>query len=92
MAEQKSSPILDSLRFPDWRHAYESALLETDDRTLFKQIEIAEAIILTRRDALAQSPDHHAEQQAMEHALFNLRILKKDRLKFAVNNRTAHRS
>ncbi len=39
-------------RFPNWQREYESALLETDESVLFKRVEVAEAAILTRRDAL----------------------------------------
>ena len=45
-----SSPF--PLLFPDWQREYESALLETDQSTLFTRVEVAEAAILTRRDAL----------------------------------------
>jgi hypothetical protein len=40
------------LRFPNWQREYESALRETDQSVLFKRVEVAEAAILTRRDAL----------------------------------------
>jgi hypothetical protein len=69
-------------RFPAWQREYEAVLSETDTRALFKRVEIAEAAILTRRDALEGSSDHHSERQAMEDALKNLREIKRDRLKF----------
>jgi len=68
------------LPFGQWRQAYQSALLETDDKALFKRIEIAESAILTRKEALAKSSDHHAERQGMEEALATLRRLKRTRL------------
>jgi len=69
-------------RFPDWRNVYQSVLQEADNKALFKQIEIAEAIILTRRDGLIERSDYQVELHALEEALLKLRTLKKDRLKF----------
>ena len=55
---------------------------ETDHRTLFKRIEVAEAAILNRREVLLQSPDGFAERQETKAALDKVRRLKKDVLKF----------
>jgi len=46
------------------------------------RVEIAEAAILTRRDALEPRSDHHSEWQAIEEALANLRVIKREKLKF----------
>jgi len=70
------------LRFPNWQREYESALLETDNGVLFKRVEVAEAAILTRRDALEQDSSGQTERGAIEDALANLRVLKRDRLHF----------
>jgi hypothetical protein len=67
---------------PQWKLEYESALRETDHKTLFKQIEVAEAAILTRREALLQSSDGFTERQETKIALAKLRNLKKEVLKF----------
>ena len=69
-------------RFPNWQREYESALLETDNSVLFKRVEEAEAAILTRRDALEHDPSSQTERAAIEDALANLRVLKRDRLHF----------
>jgi hypothetical protein len=71
-----------SLRFPNWQREYESALLETDNGVLFKRVEVAEAAILTRRDALEHDSSGKTERSAIEDALANLRVLKRDRLHF----------
>ena len=55
---------------------------ETDHKTLFKRIEVAEAAILARREILTQSVDGFAERQASKEALEKLRNLKKEVLKF----------
>lgn len=81
MAPRKSFST-PSPHLPEWQHAYESVLAETDTGKLFKLVEVAEAALLTRRAALAGSADHHAERKAMDEALTNLRAVKKDRLKF----------
>ena len=67
---------------PQWKQEYESALRETDHKTLFKQIEVAEAAILSRREALLQSSDGFTERQETKMALAKLRNLKKEVLKF----------
>jgi hypothetical protein len=70
------------LRFPNWQREYESALLETDESMLFKRVEVAEAAILTRRDALEHDSSSQTERGGIEEALANLRVLKRDRLHF----------
>ena len=67
----------------NWRLAYESVLAETDTCALFKRVEVAEAAILTRCDALPRGPDHHAERQALKEALANLQAIKSERLGFS---------
>ena len=71
-----------TLRFPVWQSAYQAMLVETDNDKLFKLVEVAEAAVLTRRAALRGNPNHHSERRALEEALANLRVVKKDRLKF----------
>ena len=75
-----SSPF--PLLFPDWQREYESALLETDQSTLFTRVEVAEAAILTRREALERDSNTQTERRAIEDALSNLRVLKRDQLHF----------
>lgn len=70
------------LRFPNWQCEYESALLEADRSVLFKSVEVAEAAILTRRDALEHDSSSQTERGAIEDALANLRVLNRDQLHF----------
>ena len=70
------------LRFPNWQREYESAVLETDKSVLFKRVEVAEAAILTRRDALEHDSSSQTERGGIEEALAKLRVLKRDRLHF----------
>jgi hypothetical protein len=68
------------LRFPEWQREYESALLETDQKALFRCVEAAEAAVLTRRDALLTDDDE--ERRAIQDALSNLGVLKREQLQF----------
>jgi hypothetical protein len=65
-----------------WKLEYERALQETDHKALFRRIEVAEAAILTRREALLQSSDGFIERQETKTALTKLRNMKKEVLKF----------
>ena len=69
-------------RTPPWQQTYEAVLRETDTHTLFKLVEVAEAAVLTRRAALEESADHHFERRAIEEAVANLQVVKRERLKF----------
>jgi hypothetical protein len=69
-------------RFPSWRITYQAVLYETDHKALFTRVEAAEAAILTRRSDLKGNPVHHAEWTALEEALANLAIVKRERLKY----------
>jgi hypothetical protein len=69
-------------RFPSWRLAYEAVLSETDHNALFTRVEAAEAAILTRREDMEQTADDHAEWKALEEALANLTVVKRERLHY----------
>jgi hypothetical protein len=45
-------------------------------------VEVAEAAILARRDALEHDSSSQTERVAMEDALANLRVLKREQLHF----------
>lgn len=66
----------------NWQNAYESVLQELENSALFKRIEVAEAAILIRRDAMVSSADRPAERKALADALAHVRFLKKSRLGF----------
>jgi hypothetical protein len=67
--------------FPDWQRDYESAFCEADDAELFKKVEVAEAAMLTRRDALPGGVENRAEWQSLEDALADVCALKKNGLR-----------
>jgi hypothetical protein len=82
MVSRRLSSSVPEGGFDGWLLEYESALLETARKTLFKRVEIAEAAILTRREALTHSPDGFVEGQEIKIALDTLSKLKKEVLKF----------
>lgn len=67
---------------PPWQHVYEAVLREADTNKLFKLVEVAEAAVLTRRASLEESSDHHFERRAIEEAVANLQVIKREQLKF----------
>jgi hypothetical protein len=82
MAPPEFSASIPAADAPQWKLEYESAMRETDHKALFKRIEVAEAAILSRREALLQSSDGFSERQESKMALAKLRNLKKEVLKF----------
>lgn len=82
MSSKETSVSNPTLRFPQWQGEFEEALRETDHKVLFKRIEIAEALILSRREAVMRTSDADVEYQEIENALTKLGALKRDVLKF----------
>jgi hypothetical protein len=76
------TPSSSSPRFPAWQGEYEAALQEMDTTRLFKRVEVAEAAVLLRLEAIRKDSDHHAEREAIDDALNHLKLLKKTRLGF----------
>ena len=73
-----SNPIL----YPEWQHEYYAALVETAPRRLSERVTAAETAIFKRLQTMSASADSQAERQAIEDALADLRILKKEHLGF----------
>jgi len=61
-------------------------LSETDHNALFTRVEAAEAAILTRRGDIERNEAHHAEWKALEEALANLAVVKRDKLKYGAGS------
>ncbi|HVO62141.1 MAG TPA: hypothetical protein VMT53_14480 [Terriglobales bacterium] len=59
-----------------WESLYCAALLELDREKLLPSLGAAEQAIQQRLLSLRHDPDHHAERQAIEDALQNLRVLR----------------
>ena len=73
-------------RFSSWLLTYQAVLSETDHQALFTRVEAAEAAILTRRGDIERNAVDHAELKALEEALANLTVVKKERLKYGVGD------
>ena len=82
MASEQAPSASSAAGAPQWQGEYEAALRETDRKTLFKRVEIAEAALLNRRDALRHESDGRAERREIEGALEKLRVLKEGVLNF----------
>jgi hypothetical protein len=65
-----------------WRCEYAAALAEKDKPALFKRVEIAEAALFSRQEALMQSSDGRIELREIAGALKNLQRVKRDVLNF----------
>jgi hypothetical protein len=78
-----SKPEIESeLRYPEWQRPLQEALMESDKAKLKARVESAEAIIFGRLQAISHDSNHHAERDAVEHALSLLRTIKRDSLQF----------
>ena len=71
-----------SLRYPEWQGHYRVALLETDRNRLFKEVEVAEAAVLTRLQALPPETNSRAERAQLMHAWSGLQMIKRRKLGF----------
>jgi hypothetical protein len=72
----------DHLDYPDWQRSVQAALVEFKKDKLLALVGEAEVAIFNRLQAISQSSDHEAERQALEDALSNLRVLKRESLGF----------
>ncbi len=73
-----SQPVI----FPAWQREFREVLRETDRLELFRLVEVAEATIRGRLDAIRDSAEHRAEREAITNALNWLSHAKRDRLGF----------
>ena len=64
--------------YPEWQNEYQAALLELDRKKLLERVTAAETAIFNRIQGI--SPTHAAERQAIEDALANLRVIRRDNL------------
>ena len=60
-----------------WQREYEAALLEVDREKLRDRILAAESAIYAKLGSKVGSSDHGEERERLEHALMNLRLLKR---------------
>jgi hypothetical protein len=61
-----------------WTEIYRTTLLELDHEKLKGLLPEAEQFLLKRQSELIGSRNHHSEKQALEDALRNLHVLKRE--------------
>ncbi len=71
---------MENLEWPEWQKLYRDALVEVDMNILQARLAAAEAAILLRLQAMSPTRDSLSERYAIEDALANLRILKRESL------------
>lgn len=79
-SQSMRTPVMEPLEGPDWQRLYRDALVELDVDILQERLAVAEAAIFLRLQALSPAPDCLFERYAIEDALANLRILKRESL------------
>jgi hypothetical protein len=70
------------LVYPEWQGEYRAAMMEMDLTQLFKEVEVAQAAVLTRLHELQHDPDHYPERHQLMRAWRVLQIIKKEKLGF----------
>ena len=82
-SQSMGRPVMEDLGTPDWRRLYREALVELDMDILQERLAAAEAAILLRLQTMLPSPASLSERCAINDALVNLRILKRESLGLA---------
>lgn len=70
------------LSYPQWQPQYQAAVLETELTPLFKKVEVAQAVVLTRLHELRARTGHYAERRQLMQSWRILQIIKRDELGF----------
>ena len=78
-------PSSPKILYSEWQNEYQAALLELDRKKLLERVTAAETAIFNRIQAI--SPEHAAERQAIEDALANLRVIRRENLGLPVKQR-----
>jgi hypothetical protein len=75
------------MRYPHWQREFEGALLERDPQKLWEHVDAAEAALFQRPQALVESANGHAEQQAISDAIRTLRTVQREKLGYPQRNK-----
>jgi hypothetical protein len=86
MADQTISQP-DHIKYPHWQREFEDALLEAEPQTLRQRVDVAEAVLFLRSQALAGSAQDQAEQQAISDAIRILREIQEKKLGYPPLNK-----
>jgi hypothetical protein len=69
-----------TLKYPHWQREFEAAVREGDSESLRQRVDVAEAALFLRSQALVGSALGHAEQQAISDAMRTLRVIQREKL------------
>ena len=69
-----------TLKYPHWQREFEAAVREGDPESLRQRVDVAEAALFLRSQALVGSALGHAEQQAISDAMRTLRVIQREKL------------
>lgn len=78
-SQSMGNPVMETLEGPEWQRLYRDALVEVDMDILQERLSAAEVAILLRLQVMSPT-DSLSERYAIEDALANLRILKRESL------------
>jgi hypothetical protein len=70
----------EELKFPWWQAPLQELIVEFDRERLTEKIQRVERLISERLQQPFQSIEDHSEREALNHGLFILRMIKRDRL------------
>ena len=79
MTDQDTSTS-QNIKYPHWQREFEAALREDDPQSLRQRVDVAEAAIFLRSQALAEGSEGHAERQAISDAIRTLRTIQREKL------------
>jgi hypothetical protein len=70
----------EQLKFPRWQAPLQELIIEFDREKLAEKVQKVEALISERLQQPFRSLEDHSERESLEHGLFILRMVKRDRL------------
>ena len=79
MTEQDTSTS-QPIKYPHWQSEFESALREGDPQSVRQRVDVAEAALFLRSQALVGSAQGQAERQAISDAIRTLRAIQREKL------------
>jgi hypothetical protein len=68
------------IKYPHWQREFEAALREGDLQSLRQRVDVAEAALFLRLQALVGNPEGNEERQAITDAIETLRAIQREKL------------
>jgi hypothetical protein len=68
------------IKYPPWQREFEAALREGDPQSLRQRVDVAEAALFLRLQALVGNPEGNEERQAITDAIETLRAIQREKL------------